>query len=44
MNKRAAELRPRGRACEAGREILAAVLLGIVVAFWTWQFVEHLAK
>lgn len=26
------------------KEILAAVLLGIVVAFWTWQFVEHLAK
>ena len=26
------------------QEILAAVLLGIVVAFWTWQFVEHLAK
>jgi hypothetical protein len=26
------------------KEILAAALLGIVVAFWTWQFVEHLAK
>lgn len=29
---------------ETKKEILAAVLLGIVVAFWTWQFVEHLAK
>lgn len=29
---------------ETKKEILAAVLLGVVVAFWTWQFVEHLAK
>jgi len=29
---------------ETKKEILAAVLLGIVVAFFTWQFVEHLAK
>lgn len=26
------------------KELTAAVLLGAVVAFWTWQFVEHLAK
>lgn len=26
------------------KEILAAVLLAITVIFWTWQFVEHLAK
>jgi hypothetical protein len=26
------------------KEILAATLLAITVAFWTWQFVEHLAK
>jgi hypothetical protein len=26
------------------KEILAAVLLAIVVVFWTWQFVEFLAK
>ena len=26
------------------KEIIAATLLGIVTAFFTWQFVEHLAK
>lgn len=29
---------------DAHKEIIAATLLAIVVAFWTWQFVEHLAK
>ena len=26
------------------KEIVAAVLLAIVTVFWTWQFVEFLAK
>lgn len=29
---------------DAHKEIIAAALLGIAVAFFTWQFVEHLAK
>lgn len=50
-NPQAAKLRLKAatcvagvKICKAGKEVLAAALLAVVVIFWTWQFVLHLSK
>lgn len=43
-NPQAAKLRVRVKICKAGKEVLAAALLAVMVIFWTWQFVLHLSK